>query len=251
MTTIAYTRVSTNKQEDALDNQIEIILDFIEKNKLNLSNIITEVGSAYYPEQTQLEKLLELQNITIIVSDISRFSRNVVYFNQFYKKMVKNNIKLISIKENIICNFKSNAKYEQVLELVKYFQNESVIKITNIKNKKNIGWDFRQDRFGKKVIFQNNIRKLVDNDEEAKVIELIKALKRETKVSIINKYLKKVLPNNPYPIELLDTEGKVTADLRKNNLDFNTIANLLNSYNIFNRGKKWNINSINKVMKFL
>lgn len=249
MTTIAYTRVSTEKQEDAIDNQIELILDFIENNKLNLSNIITEVASAYYSEQIQLEKLLALQNITIIITDISRFSRNVIQFHQFYKTMVKNNIKLISIKENIICNFKNNLKYNQVLNLVNYFQNESVKKITDIKNKKNLGWDFRSNRFGRKVIFQNNIRKIVDNEDEINIVKLIKALKKETKVSIINKHLKKVLPRNPYPIELLDTDGKVTLDLKKNTLDFNMIANLLNSYHVFNRGKKWSINSINMIMK--
>ena len=249
MSLYAYIRVSTEKQDQNLDNQFELILDFLEQNNLNLTNVITETSSAYYSGQLELNKLLELKNITIIVTDISRLSRNTNNFKEYTNKMITNNIKLISIKERINGSLNDTTLFLKVLSYVDIYQSQVSSIISGIKKKVNDNWDFRKDKFGKKIIYQKNIRKVIDDHNEVKVIELIKALKRETKSSVINNYLCNVIPENKTPLELVDRNGNVTEDLIENKLDYNTIANILNSYKIFNRGKKWNIKSIDQIIK--
>ncbi len=249
MPNYAYTRVSTEKQNEGLDNQLEFILDFVEKNNLNLSDIVTEVASAYYYEQTSINELLKLKNITIIVTDLSRLSRNVIKFKEYTQKMIHNNIRLISIKEEINNSLSNTNVFLKALKIVEHYQFQIKQMIEKTRNKVNNNWDFRSNRFGKKIIFKNKIRKLVDDNNEIKVIELIKALKRETNVNIINQFLKRVIPKINRLIELRNKKGELTRNLIENKLDYNTIANILNSYQIYNRGKKWNINSINKIIK--
>ena len=136
-----------------------------------------------------------------------------------------------------------------ISKIVLLRQKESEVKVKNINLKKEHNWDFRSGRFGRKVVYDGNIRKIINDDKEIAIINFIKALKRETNSIIINNYLNVVLPENNIPIELFDDNGKITNNLDVNKLDYNTIANILNSYNITYRGKKWNINSINKIIK--
>ena len=68
-------------------------------------------------------------------------------------------------------------------------QKESITKAKNINLKKENNWDFRTERFGRQVVYDGNIRKIIDNDKEIAIINLIKALKQETNSIIINNYL--------------------------------------------------------------
>tara|TARA_B110000902_G_C14183109_1_gene541275 strand:- start:364 stop:1122 length:759 start_codon:yes stop_codon:yes gene_type:complete len=251
MNAIGYMRVSTPKQENSLDLQIEQFTDYCSNNNLKITDIVTEVSSAYYPDQNKLVCLLKSHlNTIIVIKNISRFSRNYQYMIKLLKLVIQNNNILHFMDEKIIyCKDNHNMFFNMISKIVLHRQRESEVKVKNINIKKENNWDFRIDRFGRKVVYDGNIRKVVDNSKENAIINLIKALKKETNSGIINNCLNNILPNNIYPIELIDENGNITNNLTSNKLDYNTIANILNSYNITNRGKKWNINSINKIIK--
>jgi len=251
MNAIGYMRVSTPKQEISLDQQIEQFTDYCSNNNLKIVDIVTEVDSAYYPGQNKLVSLLKSNfNTIIVIKNISRFSRNYHYMIKLLQLVIQNNNILHFMDEKIIYCIRNHQKFfNMISKIVLLRQKESEVKVKNINLKKEHNWDFRSGRFGRKVVYDGNIRKIINDDKEIAIINFIKALKRETNSIIINNYLNVVLPENNIPIELFDDNGKITNNLDVNKLDYNTIANILNSYNITYRGKKWNINSINKIIK--
>lgn len=251
MNAIGYMRVSTPKQENSLDLQIEQFTDYCSNNNLKVLDIVTEVGSAYHSGQNKLVSLLNLSfNTIIVIKNISRFSRNYQYMIKLLQLVIQNNNILHFMDEKIIYCIENHQKFfNMISRIVLLRQKESEIKVKNINLKKENNWDFRSDRFGRKVVYDDNIRKIINDDKEIAVINLIKALKRETNSNVINNYLNIILPQNINPIELINDDGNITNKLDVNKLDYNTIANILNSYNITYRGKKWNINSINKIIK--
>ena len=251
MQVIGYTRVSTEKQVENLNFQIESIFEYCNNNNIIINNIVEEVGSAYYYDQNNLRKLLNQKDINIIIKNTSRFCRKIKFFEQFIEKIFNNNISIHFIDEMITLNkntskFVMNTLYRYIHSHQQYIDNM----IDNISDRVDRGWDFKRDSFGRQVYYSNNLRHVIENDNEQKIIKLIKALKNETSVERVNYYLNQVLPNNNQPIEFIDYNGNITNTFQSNKLDYNVIANLLNSYNITNRGKKWNINSINYVMKY-
>lgn len=91
---IGYCRQSTNNQADTLDNQEAIIKNFCETNNINDVTIIKETGSAFNDNYYNLNIhniIANLQNDSlIIVSDVSRFSRNCNMFSIIDSVMYKN-----------------------------------------------------------------------------------------------------------------------------------------------------------------
>tara|TARA_B110000908_G_C10267191_1_gene465442 strand:+ start:6336 stop:7094 length:759 start_codon:yes stop_codon:yes gene_type:complete len=250
MNAIGYMRVSTSKQENSLDDQIELFTDYCFNKNIIIKDIITEIGSAYYPNQLKLKKLLNHNNQLIIIKNVSRFSRNKHNFIMLLDQVRNNNNTIHFIEENITYSKRNHTLiFNKIYKIVDFYEKEIDFKINSINHKKEMGWDFKKNRFGRKVIYQNNIRKIKNDKNETNIIELIKALKRETTSNVINRYLYQVVSSDANPIELIDSYGNITKKLSENNLDYNTIATILNSYNIMNRGKKWNINSINKILK--
>ena len=249
MNAYGYVRVSTSPQIKSLDDQIELFTDYCHNNNLIIENIITEVGSAFYQEQKKLINLIKNNmNIFIIFKNVSRFSRNINQAIIMFNIIRQNNIRLHFIEENLTFN-NDHHNMNKIYLLIRKHQIEVENKINRINRMKQNNWDFRTGRFGRKVIYQNKIRKVVDNTREVNIINLIKALKSETNADIINHYLYQVVPQSCQPIELINSDGEKVKNLKVNKLDYNTIASLLNSYNIKFRGKKWNIFSINMVLK--
>lgn len=250
MNVIGYVRVSTEQQYSNLDFQIEKIHDYCLGNNYNIERFVDEIGSAYYYEQNILLKLLDIPKISIIMTDTSRFSRNNKYCRQMLSKCFKNKISLIFINENMIINNSSNPLtldlfFNKIYSNMKFIENM----IDRTMDRVDRGWDFRTNKYGRMVCYSNNIRQVVENTDETKIINLIKALKNETSVETVNYFLQQVLPNNNEPIEFIDSDGTNVSKFESNKLDYNTIANLLNSYGIKFRGQKWCINSINYVIK--
>ena len=106
--TIAYLRVSTDKQD--FKNQKLEILDYAHKNNVEVDTFLKIKSSSRNSHKNRL--LDELMNTlssgdTIIVSELSRLARSLGQIIQIVDELVKNNVKLFCIKENISVDPKS------------------------------------------------------------------------------------------------------------------------------------------------
>ena len=100
--TIAYLRVSTDKQE--LKNQRLEILDYARKHKLNIDEFVEiEISSRKDTKQRRIDELLSKlsHGDTLIVSELSRLGRSVGQVVNIVDDLIKNHVRLIAIKENM------------------------------------------------------------------------------------------------------------------------------------------------------
>lgn len=105
---IAYLRVSTDKQD--FKNQKLEILDYAHQSNIEVNKFLEITCSARNSHKNRL--LDELMNTlcsgdTLIVSELSRLARSLGQIIQIVDELVKNNVKLFCIKENISINPKS------------------------------------------------------------------------------------------------------------------------------------------------
>jgi DNA invertase Pin-like site-specific DNA recombinase len=99
---IAYIRTSTDKQE--LNNQKLAILEYAQKNNLKISEFIEiQISSRKTPKQRRIEDILEkLANYdTLIVTELSRLGRSAAEVIELFNELVKRNIRIIVIKQNL------------------------------------------------------------------------------------------------------------------------------------------------------
>lgn len=99
---IAYIRTSTDKQE--LNNQKLAILEYAQKNNLKISEFIeVQISSRKTPKQRRIEDVLEkLSNSdTLIVTELSRLGRSTAEVIELFNALVKRNIRIIVIKQNL------------------------------------------------------------------------------------------------------------------------------------------------------
>ena len=109
MTTLAYIRVSTDKQD--LANQRLAILQYAHKHKLKVAEFIeAQVSSRKTTKERKIDFLLEklVAGDTLIVSELSRLGRSLSYIILLVDELVKRNIQLIAIKENLIVDGKQS-----------------------------------------------------------------------------------------------------------------------------------------------
>ncbi|MEW6558176.1 MAG: recombinase family protein [Elusimicrobiota bacterium] len=122
MKTIAYLRISTNKQD--LSNQRLSILDYAYKNKIEINSFIEiQISAKKNTRERKIENLLiELkENDTLIVTELSRLGRSLGQIIRIVDELIKRHIKLISIKENIILNDKGNLQTKVMIALFSIF----------------------------------------------------------------------------------------------------------------------------------
>lgn len=101
--TIAYLRVSTDKQD--LDNQRLVILDYAHKHKLKIDEFITiQASTKKTMKERKLDLLLEKLQAqdTLIVSELSRLGRSLGEIIRLVDVLLQRQNKFIAIKENII-----------------------------------------------------------------------------------------------------------------------------------------------------
>lgn len=100
--TIAYLRISTSKQD--LDNQKLAILDYTNKQGIKIDHFIQhQVSSQKSTKERRIDQLLsELKaGDTLIVCELSRLGRSLGQIVQIVDTLVKNQVKFISLKENL------------------------------------------------------------------------------------------------------------------------------------------------------
>ena len=101
MTTIAYIRVSSDKQ--TCSNQHFTIKEYANTHNLIINKWVEETISSRKPlNKRELGQLLRslAPNSTIIITEVSRLARNLYELAEILQLAIKQNICVISIKEN-------------------------------------------------------------------------------------------------------------------------------------------------------
>ena len=259
MDTIIYNRISSNNQSflqgnyASLDTQKEICVNYCSDKNLSSDNVVQEVVSAKdIKKQKGLMNILENHsNINIIISRVDRFSRDTCGALIFANKCKEKNIILHFVQDGICSNnYMDIHRLTLALSQSKFELDTHSNRITaNNKNLKNKGWKFGNPSYGFAVNFKNDIRKFKVNTYEKHVIKFI-VMAREGKVNCkeLNKQLTKLNPVDKTQIAFYDKEGYQIEKFDKlYTLEYQEIADLLNSYNISKRNKKWTRSMIQNI----
>ena len=194
---IGYIRVSTEYQklkENSVKNQIQSINEYCNRNDFDLVEIFEDNGiSGLISNRIGLSEMVDKiksENIDcVIVYSLSRLGRKLKDVIQFIELLEKKNIKFISLKENFNSNDIVGKLMFNILGSINEFEvNILSQRISDVKQyKKSV-----KEVYCGKILFgtERIDNKLVKNEDEFKVLELINELRKSGNSYFkISKYL--------------------------------------------------------------
>ena len=120
--TIAYLRVSTDGQD--LKNQKYEIFDYADKHNMKISEWIEiKVSSRRSTKERLIDELLEKLDSgdTLIISEMSRIGRSVGQIISIVDELIKKQVKVIIIKQNMFINGKNDIQTKTMVTLFGLF----------------------------------------------------------------------------------------------------------------------------------
>ena len=194
---IGYIRVSTEYQklkENSINNQIKSINEYCNRNDFDLVEIFEDNGiSGLISNRIGLTEMIDKiksENIDcVIVYSLSRLGRKLKDVIQFIELLEKKNIKFISLKENFNSNDIVGKLMFNILGSINEFEvNILSQRISDVKQYKK---SVKEVYCGKILFGTDRIdNKLVKNDKEFEVLELINELRNKGNSYFkISKYL--------------------------------------------------------------
>jgi DNA invertase Pin-like site-specific DNA recombinase len=254
---IIYCRVSTMRQTDnksiSLDVQEALCKKFIEKNGLKLKFTCREIGSAYNKlQQLLLDIIQNNSKTTIVVYDVSRFTRNRDKGIELLKLASKNNNQVVFVSDDII--FKGEIT-KKLNKLIKISQTES----ENIGRRVKAALKLKKEQgfhiggvlpYGFSKQATDAGQKLFLNKKEIPIVDFIHYCNTKgINTNKINNFMKTIAPewNESEPIICYD-ENDRPINKMKDTLTASEIAGLLNDYNVSYRGKPWTSQHIKSVL---
>ena len=275
-----YCRVSSKKQSGSehvsLEAQEKEIKEVLNKGGLNIiiHGVTQEAGSAYRSEgcvrnkQRKLCKLAEeLPNDTAIITySLDRLTRSTKFAIEFFELCRKRNIQIFSIKEPLDYGTASGKKL--IIDHISLAEQTSGLMSEKAKTVRkylqSIGSHIGYVPFGYMCVSSiskegKQIKKLVENPTEQLVVKLIIALRdgeesENPTIDDINKLLYRIKPEADAPI-IIENHNRSFNDslqttLKMGEMEPRDIANLLNEYEIFRRGRKWSDKPIRTVYRY-
>ena len=183
MKNLGYVRCSTTKQENSVETQKKMILDFCDINNIKLDEIIIDDGISGSGEKTNkrngynsvMEMIENSEVNNLIVISISRWGRNLGEIYKSVELMTKKDVNFFSIKENIDTSspygrFTINllsSLYEMELELIKE-RTRDTLKVKKENNKV-----YSKTPYGKNRVGDD----LVENKKETRMLRKMFRLK--------------------------------------------------------------------------
>lgn len=122
MKTVAYMRVSTDRQE--LDNQKLEVLNYAQKEGFKIDDFIeSQISSRKTTKARKIDGLLEQleEGDLLLVSELSRLGRSLGQLIQIVDRLIKKKVKFIAIKENIVINGKSDIQTKVMVTMFGLF----------------------------------------------------------------------------------------------------------------------------------
>jgi DNA invertase Pin-like site-specific DNA recombinase len=223
----------------SLQYQESICSKFAYDNDLNIISVYREVHSAFTKMSPVLSSVINLRNYTILISDISRFSRSVSVGLEMAKMALQNNNRLVFIHDEFVC-----ARHDDFKKLTQFLHKTE-------DESKTIG---RRTKNAREYLIENGMyaggsvpygytiidRRPIENKHEKEVLRFISICQRNNISSVtLNKIMSKIVNTKVNdPIECCDKSGKVVTNITEK-LTNAEIADLLNSYNVYKRGIPW------------
>lgn len=255
--TVIYVRAST--QEQNTEAQQYSCEQFCAENGLDVVKVVVEKCSAYkFDSQSGLEKILgEFSDINLVVNSIDRLSRNVIKADGLLSVFNEKNITLMSCKERVsTITALGRHEFRSIISASQYESELISERVRNsVKYRKENGIHIGKAKYGY-VVFD---KKLVKSHEEQKVIRFILSIcRQQMQIFKISDFLKRLLTDlgraydyAPVSITVEDRhhEYAVLPEDTKVKVTFQTIAEILNDYGVFNRGKKWTSVAVGRVYK--
>jgi DNA invertase Pin-like site-specific DNA recombinase len=254
MKTIIYCRVSSLSQNTfnksiSLQNQECICNKYAHEQDIKVSSIYKEVNSAYNKIPSMLGNIINLKNTIIIIMCVDRFSRSLPLGIQMLQTSIKNNNKIIFIRENL-----QVSKNNHIKLLIPYL-NMTQLESKLISNRAILSKQYLRSKgmfLGGSIPYGYKVykRKLVPTCNEQNVIEFINICKQNhIDSSVINQKMRAITKIQPYEIINCYNEECCVVKFITEKLTNVEIANLLNSYNVYKRGTKWTGGKVNSVYK--
>ena len=122
MKTLAYIRVSTDKQD--LKNQKLEVLDYAHRNDFRIDEFIElEISSRKSTKKRKIDELIERlrENDTLIVSDLSRIGRSTGEVINTVNTLIEKHVRLIAIKQNLVVNGKHDIQSKVIITMFSLF----------------------------------------------------------------------------------------------------------------------------------
>jgi len=250
--TLIYCRVSTIEQTGL--KHISFELQETKGNvcasifKLKVEMVFKIVESAYKNNHQTIKSLIKkFKGKNIIIYNISRFCRDLNSGIELLKLALTNKTRLFFVQEGLVWDENNQDNLSKLKNKLIYAQEESLNIGKRVKDaiteKKRRGYHVGgPPKYGFKVIDVFGGKKVVANEKEQDVINFIKKCKTVgTSSHEINKQMN-LITTEPIIYEdpiILYYDGNETKDIKQpmGNVD---IAELLNSYGVSKRGKRWN-----------
>ena len=228
-----------------MNNQYNQCKDYADKNNYKIIESFKEIGSA-----KNINKLPILTNIvnkfheiTLLIRSVSRFSRNTLQGWEYFEILRKSNVKLIFTVDNLMIDYKNPHIMNRFRNLMSEAEMESAIASKRQKDsitfRRLMGGYIGGVPYGFKLVNKSGVSKLVKDKNENNITDFIKAA-REGKCNsrILSNKMSKI-SSIKEDILFLDYDGETVINRFDKNytLTYLEIANLLNEYNVKNRGK--------------
>lgn len=268
---VVYLRVSSKKQSDfvkghtSFNVQKQECLDYANDNEYSVKKLVKETRSAryLYKQRGLLNIIAKNENITLIVYNVSRLSRNTKEALFLLDKMEEKNITLVSATENLNLNTSSGRHSFRTLLSSAELESDTIGDRVrrSIEYRRSIGSYIGRAPYGhttinKKKYCKDNdgnikIRKLVPDQYELDVIKFVNmAIGGYISSKRLSEQMYKLVSDKKDKVPILFEEhGRKIKTISYDMLSCRDIADLLNSYNVTKRGKRWSTNSVRHVSK--
>lgn len=256
---IIYSRCSTARQNQnkmqSLSTQVGLCIDYCVEKKLNVISILKDICEGHDISKLQLNEIPDkYSNINLVIADPSRMSRRITDADNFMTKCQENNITIHFVRDNLTVN--TNENYIKAIGLVYDAFSESKLMSKRLKTtigiRKKYGSYIGQPKFGYKTetyIDQKvglKIRKLVPNENEQKIIEIINRLYFGSDINDFYTAFRKMIKNKKFLLKDLNDEP--FDAIYYGNINYTDIADLLNENGIYKRDYEWTANSISNIV---
>ena len=274
---IIFVRSSTNQQEDSCGIQIEKCKQYCDKINLVVkqTDIYKFDGHSAFKDSAYKLPILEIiakpenANKHLVFNDPSRLSRNVQFAFDILHDCEKQNIKLHSVREEQVFDLKDKKQKIELLVSIEDAQKESetisrrIIESNDIQ--RDNGGHFGKVPFGKEkyiehketipgnIINVRKIRNLPEEHVETRVIRLIKILRGNCVNTTVKDFLSLFNSLHEHKVQYGSEEEPFCNSVTWVNFvdkdleipsSYSDITQLLNDWDILNRGRKWTTNSI-------
>lgn len=255
-----YTRVSSEKQANpnhvSLDVQKAECVKMAKELGYTKFEYIREIGSALNPNKLQGQTRMWNKikpNQAVFIYDYDRLSRNIEFATALMVKIKKKNIKLHCVRFPL--DYSTPEGYHALIG--KFNDAELSSRLLGEKIKASLNHIREQGGcvgaapYGYEIIPESG-RKLQSNFVEQRVMKLIHAMNKGdyTVDQINNLLLTKCVPQDDdslqVPLIIKNLDG---TDVNSVCLTYKDIADQLNDYKVFRRGKAWGETSIRNICK--